>query len=80
MADQGWTWREHYDQRGGAMKPRRPRRRNHVWIIEASYARGRWHPTVGIALTFQAARVVRRDWQRRNPHDSFHIVEYRSTR
>lgn len=55
------------------MKPRQ----NHVWIIEASYDRGPWHPTVGIALTLEQARSTRRDWQTRNPDDRFRVVEYR---
>lgn len=55
------------------------RLRNRVWIIEASYVRGRWHQTVGIALTFRSALWVRLDWQRRNPHDRFRVVKYRST-
>lgn len=55
-------------------------RRTHVWIIEASYDGGPWHPTVGIGLTLADSRNVRRHWQQRNPDDCFRITEYRSTR
>lgn len=65
------------DQGGGAMNSRRGK---HVWIIEASYDRGPWYPTVGMALTLAQARRERHHWQTRNPDDRFRVVEYRSTR
>lgn len=52
----------------------------YVWIIEASYDRGPWHPTVGIALTRREARAILGAWRKRNPHDDFRLARYRTAK
>ena len=55
------------------------KRKQSVWIIEIFFDRGLyqgWTPTVGIALMRDDARLVLRDWQRRNPDDKFRLTQY----
>jgi len=47
-----------------------------VWIVEASYDGGAWHPTVGVRLTRRDARVELAAWRRRNPDDRFRLRRY----
>lgn len=52
-------------------------RRNHVWIVEMNFGFPTpWFPTVGCALSRDAAMEEKRAWEENNPRDKFRIRKY----
>lgn len=47
-----------------------------LWIVEASWDKGPWHPTLGVALTRQDGRAELAGWKQHNPDDQFRLTKY----
>lgn len=49
-----------------------------LWVVEAKWldVPRHWHTTVGVGLVRTDARRVLRDWQQRNPDDTFRLRRY----
>jgi hypothetical protein len=54
---------------GGSMK-------NYIWVVEASFDRGNFKPTVGVGLNKEDGRKELAEWKNRNPSEKFQLVKY----